>query len=231
MARYSQAEILEQLDQAAREFEFPMLDNGFTYPVDVRLHAYRDDVHWSFIIEVVGYQYRAPGHDGISNTLYCFGNCLIRKPGCAAFLCHSSDGPEGECFDDDCFLRPEVSFMQIRAQPVPLQHDPAYYADLGIELGSSQVEIFELLRGLSDEHRKLLFATEDELRAQLTVDLPEILSLESWHHPDLANDELPSASITFQSLAETLVSGDVSRYQAQQPPNTHWRNWPEGGTL
>jgi hypothetical protein len=24
---------------------------------------------------------------------------------------------------------------------------------------------------------------------------------------------------------------DVGLYQPSQPPNTHWRNWPEGGRL
>ncbi len=34
--------ILEQLDRAAKGFVFPMLDNGYVYPADVRLSIYRD---------------------------------------------------------------------------------------------------------------------------------------------------------------------------------------------
>ena len=30
-------EILRQLDDSARKFTFPMLDNGYIYPLDVRL--------------------------------------------------------------------------------------------------------------------------------------------------------------------------------------------------
>jgi hypothetical protein len=34
-----------------------------------------------------------------------------------------------------------------------------------------------------------------------------------------------------QQFAEVLASGDVKAYRPTQPPNTHWRNWPEGGRL
>src|SRR3712207_3518142 len=54
-ARFSQQEILTKLDDAARDFKFPGLDNGFIYPVDTRLHAFRDDARWALVIEVVGY--------------------------------------------------------------------------------------------------------------------------------------------------------------------------------
>jgi len=35
----------------------------------------------------------------------------------------------------------------------------------------------------------------------------------------------------FQQLAKVLETGDVGHYRATKPSNTHWRNWPEGGTL
>lgn len=34
--------ILQQLDEAAGRFVFPMLDNGYVYPVEVRMVAYRE---------------------------------------------------------------------------------------------------------------------------------------------------------------------------------------------
>jgi hypothetical protein len=39
----SKGDILRQFDGAAQRFTFPMLDNGYVYPVDVRLTAFRDD--------------------------------------------------------------------------------------------------------------------------------------------------------------------------------------------
>jgi hypothetical protein len=32
-------------------------------------------------------------------------------------------------------------------------------------------------------------------------------------------------------LAEVLARGDLSHYRSAEPCNTHWRHWPEGGTL
>ena len=48
---YTQSEILAQWDHAAQAFEFPMLGNGYTYPLDVRLHAYRDEEHWATVAQ------------------------------------------------------------------------------------------------------------------------------------------------------------------------------------
>jgi hypothetical protein len=55
---YTVSEILTQLatnhrwfDQRAGDMNFPMLGNGYTYPADVRLTAYRDDTRWAVAIE------------------------------------------------------------------------------------------------------------------------------------------------------------------------------------
>jgi hypothetical protein len=57
------------------------LDNGYFYPVTARLNVFRDDTHWALIIEVVGFNYRAGGHNGIYNALHCYGNGINTKPG------------------------------------------------------------------------------------------------------------------------------------------------------
>lgn len=41
----------------------------------------------------------------------------------------------------------------------------------------------------------------------------------------------PSGSLTFQRLATVLETGDISAYRPMAQANTHWRNWPDGGTL
>ena len=66
-----QAEILSQLDATVREYMFPMLDNGYVYLADTRLHAYRDDTRWAIIIEMLGAYNRAQGENVFSNCLYC----------------------------------------------------------------------------------------------------------------------------------------------------------------
>jgi hypothetical protein len=39
--------ILDQFDSAAKRFSFPMLDNGYVYPADVRF--YRETNEWLMI--------------------------------------------------------------------------------------------------------------------------------------------------------------------------------------
>ena len=54
--------------------------------------------------------------------------------------------------------------------------------------------------------------------------------LDEWQHPAVVQEVLPSTSATFQMIAAALVSRNASDYRAE-PPNTHWSNWPDGGTL
>ncbi len=233
---YNFDEILQQFDACAREYTFPMLDNGYVYLGTVRLTAYRDPERWALVIEVVGYSPRAGGFDGFDNALHLFGNCLKRAPGTANedFLHPVSEGPDGPTFEDECseVVLPEARSLTLRDQVVPLHLAPDALAAKGIELvAPPEIRGADLLRSLLPEHRELLLATEEELRARIPADLPQILRLDEWHHPDLASDELPSQSETFRMIADVLVTGDASRYRPTADPNTDWRNWPEGGTL
>jgi hypothetical protein len=230
---YSTEDILQQLDESARNFTFPMLDNGYCYPADVRLHAYRDDSRWALVIECVGWNPRAGGTQTI---LHCYGNCLKRLPGTANedFLHLLEDGPEGPLFDEEYgeYVRDEARTARIRRKVVRINTNTDFFAAKGIELiEPPKVHGFELLRSLLPEHRDLLLATEEELRQRVPPDLPCLLRLDEWNHPDLCADELPSDTETFQMIAEALASGDAARYAPLKPSNTYWRNWPEGGTL
>lgn len=230
----SAAAILEQMDDCARRYEFPMLDNGYVYPADVRLTAYGDGGRWALAIEVLGANARAFDHGCIQNAIYLFGNCLNRAPGTSNddFLSPTSDGA-GFTFEQEYgwHVREEARTLRIRDAEVPIPRDPAHFAIHGIVLEEPPaISCAELLRALVPEHRDLLLASEDELR-QRVPDLPVLLRLDEWNHPDPAGGELPGESVTFRMLALVLASGDASRYRPPDPPNTHWRYWPEGGVL
>jgi hypothetical protein len=121
--------------------------------------------------------------------------------------------------------------VSVRRKPIPLPQ-VSEYKRRGIELEKKpRVQVFELCRYLADVVRERVLATPRERRASVRPDMKQILRLEEWHHPDLANDERPSDSETFRQLAEVLATGDAGRYRPTRAPNTHWRNWPEGGRL
>lgn|GEM_PF-248657 len=97
--------------------------------------------------------------------------------------------------------------------------------------GADEFRGQDLLRSLVPEHRNLLLATDDELSQRLSMELPLLLRLDAWHHPDISAGELPSESEAFKMIAEVLATGDASWYKPTQEPNTHWSNWPMGGDL
>ncbi|MEO8403406.1 MAG: hypothetical protein ABI480_02385 [Chitinophagaceae bacterium] len=56
------------------------------------------------------------------------------------------------------------------------------------------------------------------------------LELKANHNKELWNDR-PGSYETWQQIAEVIVTGDPSRYKPTVAPNSHWKNWPEGGTM
>lgn len=233
---YTSKDILEQLDNATTQFTFPMLDNGYLYPVTSRLSAYRNDTDWRIVIEVVGFNYRGGSHNGIENGLYIFGSGLTHRPGLdnANFLHFTADSEEGSTFDPETesFLNPAVSSMLLRGGQIQLSKDPGFYEAKGIHLEEpGKIMIWEMLRGLLPEYREQLLATEEELRARIPGDLPLFIRLDEWYHPDIANQERPGQNETFIMLADALETGDKKLFKPTQSANTHWSNWPEGGTL
>jgi len=218
---YKIAEILAQLDEAAKpygDYGFPMLDHGYYYPVDQRLHAFRDTQRWALIFETLGYNPRA---GDLIDVIQKFGNC-VGKPGYDNddFLGRIDNAQELDeiALSDRDWHRASGVSIRGRVIPIPAEARP-------------DMELWDLLRMVVPEDRELFLATEEELRARVPSDLPRLLMLDEWNHPDILSGEKPSESGTFQQLARALVEGDPTLYAPRLAPNTHWSNWPEGGTL
>ncbi len=210
------AEVLGQLDAAAEEFLFPDLGHGYYYAVDARLHGYRDAGRWALIVETVGYSPRA---GNLIDVLHVFGDCLTSgEPGYGNGDFHERVDNWNQIEDPD---EPET----YRGGPVVVRGRTIAVA---AEPGEDLVNV---LRQLVPRHRELLLADEGELRRRIPVDLPEVLRLDQWNHPDLVSGLRPSESETFHQIADVLATGDLSRYAPSLPPNTHWSNWPESGSL
>lgn len=235
-ATYSAAEILEQLDRCATAYTFPTLDNAYVYPADTRLTLFRDAQRWAMVIEVLGFNSHMGGIGGIDDALYCFGNCLRRPPGISPedTLRPVTDGDSGPLFEaaDAMTVNPGATDLRIRGRLVSLPRDPKHYLFRDIALESPPgIQGFELLRGLLPEHRELLLANDEEIQARLPENLPRLLRLDEWNHPDISEGDMPGESPAFQALAKVLETGDPKLYRPRRKPNTHWKNWPEGGIL
>ncbi|WP_370425301.1 DUF7003 family protein [Tenacibaculum dicentrarchi] len=233
---YTSKDILKQLDKCAEGFTFPMLDNGYVYPIHSKLSAYRDEKRWVLIIEVIGFNYRGGGHDGISNCLHIFGNCIDTEPGTdnSIFLYFTDNSPEFPTFDEEYLesLNPDAKTMLLRDKGIEINHNREFYLNKGIELEENdKIFIWEFLRGLEPEYNKEFEATEKEIRERIPADLPQIMELNKWNHPDCADSEIPSNNETFKQIAKVLETGQNKYYKPIEKHNNHWKNWPEGGAL
>lgn len=240
-------DILAAWDKCAEHFTFPMLDNGYVYPAATRLSLYRSPDDWGMVIEVFGFSPRS----GLPDVhVHTFASRLVRAKSVndyvsrQAYEAYLANNPYNEStfffpieeglwldIDDPERLAAGNNTLMIRGLPIPAP-ELGQYGSHGIALQDPpNVYVFELCRLLAASSRDSVLATADERRNSLPPELMQIMQLEEWRHPDLSNGELPSSSSTFKSIAEVLALGNLAAYQPLQDPNTHWKNWPEGGTL
>lgn len=238
--------ILAVLDACCETFAFPMLDNGYVYLAATRLSLYRSATDWALVIEVFGYSPRSGSPDIHVHT---FASRIHRRKTQQQFISEEAHSRyltlnphnESQFFypcdgsfqnpDDDELVNAQATHVTVRGRSIPLPA-LATYSHIGITLEDApQVRVFELCRYLASSHRELVLATPSEQTVNVWPNMRQLLCLDEWHHPDLLADERPSTSSTFQQFAAALSTGDVSVYQPDVPPNTHWRFWPDGGSL
>lgn len=210
--------IRAQFTQAADNAEFPDFDNGYFYPVDARLHLMRDPERWAMTVELLGYNPRA---GNLIDVVHTFGNCL-------------TSGEPG--------FRGDGSFLERIENMDEAEGDEETYTGAGFVVRGRRIFVKapvgtpmeQALRLLVPAYRHLLLADTAELYRRLPGDLPAILILDEWRHPEGLMDDFSDevgADGTLRMFAEVLETGDTARYQPQRPSNTHWSNWPEAGTL
>lgn len=237
--------ILDTLDQSAEALSFPMLDNGYVYLAASRLSLFRSNEHWAIVFETFGFSPRA-GHpelsivtvssklhernspsDYVSNEAY--ENYLKNSPHWqmrSVWPISSEDWIDEE--NPEFVAEQGEIVLRAKSYGVP---EPSAYAKKGIILEEEQPGVFELCRYFAHDHREEILATESERRISILPEMKQILLLDEWHHPDLANGQAPSQTETFQLLAKVLEENNPKLYRTDEPANNHWKNWPEGGTL
>jgi len=241
----SAAQILTMLDAACDSFFFPMLDNGYVYLAASRLALFRSSSDWAMVIEVFGFSPRAGQPD---LALYTFASRLHDRDPASKYVSEDAyhnylrvhthddsryfypvkDGAwiDGELVSDERGV--EVT-LRGHTKRLPVRSD---YSRFGIELQDPErVHVFEFCRYLSAVAREEVVATASEQRVSVLPGMEKLLQLDEWHHPDLANDERPSELESFKQLANVLSTGDVSQYKPTMAPNTHWKHWPDSGSL
>lgn len=229
-------DVIQQLNEAdsGRGLRFPHF--GTFFPVDVRLSAYRDETGWVLLIETLVFNDGSSHHNCITTMLYCYGDALPQAPGRCEPLYVTNDGPHEPLFDSQDIMGHLVSStatdITVRDRVIPITTEPAKYAAAGIKLRDPpRIMGYELLRLLVPAHRRLFFATESEIASRIGRNMPLLIRLDEWHHPDNEAGETPADSESFQMIAEAIAANDPKLYQPAVSPNTHWVHWPTAGML
>ena len=243
--KWTSEKILEILDSCAEEFTFPVLDNGYVYLAATRMSIFGNNSDWAIVIEVFGFSPRTGDPDvqiyTFSSNLYerdslekyvsedAYRNYLENNPFNESRFIYPIDNSDWVDEEDQenlningiCLLRgKEISFP-------PISH----YEQLGINLEEDVPLTFEFCRFLAENYRELVLSTQKELRVSVLPSMDLLLQLDDWEHPDISDGELPSSSKDFIQIANALAKGSFESFKASCKKNTHWRNWPEAGTL
>ena len=243
--KWTEKKILKILDQCALDFTFPALDNGYVYLANTRLSIFKSANDWAIVTEVFGFSPRSGNPD---IQIYTYSNNLHNRNtresyvSEKAYLNYLNNNPYNEAnfvfpienndwFDED---EPEMVLDNKLCQLRNLKLNtptPSEYEKCGISLEEDTPQTFEYCRYLAYHHPDKVLANDSELRANISPDMELIIQLNEWQHPDIVDGELPSQTESFKQLAQVLVTGNKDLYSPNCSPNTHWSNWPEGGTL
>lgn len=226
------SEILEMLDQAAAEYQFPSPGNTNFYFGAMRLTAFHSDSEWLIVFDLVVYD---KGLCIFEKVVEAYGN-KIREPGFqSAFefsqmFSKAPKEPTELYIDGKCMIDKWSFSLPINGVVRSFKPSRTDYEAAGIDVDSPMPEEIQILRYLVYILGEELFET-DELLLQIcargNAGLKRFIRLKEWRHPGPDPDEFPGETETFQSLAEALVTGNPTLYAASEKPNTHWSNWTD----
>lgn len=258
MQHFSEKDILTILDNSAKDGSagFVSLGHPYSYLIDCRINLFRGSENkWTIAVERLGYNPRA---GSILLEIFYYGNCLknmkaqINKHcGYNIYLPISQLNFLNTITDEET-VKPESDTWVVRGKNINIKYAKQEYQDNGIETGATieYVGIEAVARLATKKYRNLFRATDEELYDAIPKDLKKLLVLDEWYHRDfyllpIENEvpeykrrnqkrwlkDRPSSYETWKQFAEVLVSGDTSHYKPTIKANTHWKNWPESGSL
>ena len=239
-------DILAIFDKEANEFTFPMLDNGYVYLAAARLSLYRSSADWAVVFEIFGYSPRSGAPDcaitKITSRLTGLktANEFISQDAYAAYLkrnryCEQrfiSPIYDDAIYEENCeeYVSTDATHVNLRDQQIAIP-DTTGLADAGIVQEDDKLLVFEVARYLAYKHRDLVLANDAERTANLPESVELLARFDDWHHPDLVNSEWPSDTPSFRAIAAMLAAEPYDESAITANSNTHWSNWPDGGTL
>jgi len=226
---------------------FNDLENGYLNIASSKIHLFADNTNWAVVFENVGYHNRA-GEAHIE--LIYIGNCInyerneakgrtdlsnyFRIPiiKSSEFQRIENDiGTEMERFE---LINPNAKSILVRDFEIIIEHNKAEYSTKLIKFrdfeNSKQLIGFEdLVRYLVVTEPQLMSATDEEIRANFSLNVPKLMTITSFHQKSIYEPEnLPSSYETYQLIAKILTSKNIWDWKPTIAPNNHWSNWVSG---
>lgn len=128
-------------------------------------------------------------------------------------------------------LSPFSCDLIFKGKPIQLAFSEEDYRRAGVPTDNKSPAPAVLLRLLAESMGEELYEQEEALLrivGREKAGLRVFLRLKHWHHPDLADEELPSQSSSLSSLAKALEDNNPEAYHC--PPeevNSFWYHWGE----
>lgn len=247
---FTVADVLTYLDACLAEnpcWTFINLEHPYVHTANSRLTLYADENRWAIVSEVSGYNDRAAA---FSLTLVSFGNCLhdLERAGLDDCYTHNMQfvdvlryEPIGAFLAQFAAGAGSVIDVAVRDRTVQVPGTIAgfkkHIPDIETRSWPVGVDARDLGRYVAYEYPDLCRATDAQKRKFLPQDLPELMTIDQWHHRSFywyqgeSRGDPPSSYETFRLIADVLVTRDPARYAPTLPSNSHWTNWPAAGSL
>lgn len=223
------------------------LEHGSCLNAGNRIHLFADATSWAIVFEKCGYFNRStstmielnyvgnciqyeiesyPERNYISNTQFIH---LIDSKEFQRM--NNKVGSEMEQFE---LVSPDISIVKVRDQDIQFEN-----SFLAMEREGIQVRAFdnpnnligygELVRYLYAKNLDLFIAKDWEIRKCIPIELPHIMTLDTFHYSSIHHTDLPpSKQETFQLIARILLINDPGEWKPTQVANNHWKNWESG---
>ena len=201
---YSADGILSQLDNYAMHFDFPVLNNVHLRLADTKLNIFRSSEEWLMVFEIIAYDVRA--HEFV-NTIYAFGNKLL-SPGFQTSVEIMREAVGFPLEDEEGNSIIDIQDFTVLINDTICNYHPTQEQMLasGIEQPAEMPSEAQLLRLVCFLEPNRFFIPQAELLLLLRKSyLAGFMDLYDWHHPDVAQGEIPSQNSCFQSLAESIA--------------------------
>jgi hypothetical protein len=246
---YTQNDILNDLDDNGgmeKPYKiFPMLDDATLNISSNKIYLFADKDRWAIVFEKNGYD--NSGFCILKELIY-FGNCLENQSRAGLndrFVCNAKYfnlSPEVELnkIRKDLIVSENAKSVRIRDKELPIDHNISVYRQNNMPWNkydtiNNSIDFPSLTRMLNLKYPDVFISTEEELRACLPKDLPQLMSINEWFHTDcnkIRGFEDRSQSVrnneTFKLIADVLVSKDTSKFKPTKKSNSDWRNWKSG---